>query len=171
MWHCTRACLTCTYVYTRVRVHVHASECTYILNLYITYLFIHIRYVNAYVWARRERKMGRLYRLQHEILSCRPLAKKLSFEIHSSSPQQKKHRSVKEESLSTHINIQTVADARRAKKPRPHKFTDQHYRFIDDAMAESDQLTSRQLHHLVQEAFPGVEVSISTIKRARRELG
>ena len=66
-------------------------------------------------------------------------------------------------------NTGTVADARRARRPR--KLQDQHYRFTDDAMVENDQLTSRQLHHLLQEAFPGVEVSISTIKRARRELG
>ena len=65
-------------------------------------------------------------------------------------------------------NTGSVADACKARRPRKLQ---EHYRFIDDAMAENDQLTSRQLHQSHQEAFPGVEVSISTIKRAERELG
>ena len=57
-------------------------------------------------------------------------------------------------------NTGSVADACKARRPRKLQ---EHYRFIDDAMAENDQLTSRQLHQSLQEAFPEVEVSISCL--------
>ena len=57
------------------------------------------------------------------------------------------------------------------KAPRSKILSEEHYRFIDDTMAESKDLTARQLHTLFVEKYPGIEVSISTIKRARFELG
>ena len=45
------------------------------------------------------------------------------------------------------------------------------FQFIDEAMAENKELTSRQLFHKLLEEFPGVKTSISAVKRARRELG
>ena len=38
-------------------------------------------------------------------------------------------------------------------------------------MAENNELTSLQLYNLFKEKYPEVSASISTIKRARRELG
>ena len=43
--------------------------------------------------------------------------------------------------------------------------------FIDEALADNDELTSRQLRGLLEERWPGIEVSLSTVKRARKELG
>ena len=45
------------------------------------------------------------------------------------------------------------------------------YRYIDNCMAENKELTSRQLYQKLLEEFPGVKTSISSVKRARRELG
>ena len=63
----------------------------------------------------------------------------------------------------------SVADERKTRRPR--KLGDEHLRFIDDAMAENDELTSSQLYNMFQEQYPEISVSISTIKRVRRELG
>ncbi len=38
-------------------------------------------------------------------------------------------------------------------------------------MASNDELTARQLYQLFQEEYPDLNVSMSTIKRARHELG
>ena len=38
-------------------------------------------------------------------------------------------------------------------------------------MAENNELTSSQLYNVFKEKYPEVSASISTIKRARRELG
>ena len=43
--------------------------------------------------------------------------------------------------------------------------------FIDEAMEADRELTSRQLHGPVVEKYPDLNVSISTIKRARQALG
>ena len=71
--------------------------------------------------------------------------------------------------LKKYSNCRTIADLRRA--PRPRILQDEHYRFIDDTMADNMDLTARQLFCLFKEKFATVEVSISTIKRARLELG
>lgn len=63
----------------------------------------------------------------------------------------------------------SVADYRPI--PRPKKLKNEHYRFIDEKMAENDELTARELLSKLQEEFPEVSVSISTVKRAKRELG
>ena len=52
----------------------------------------------------------------------------------------------------------------------PRKLGDEHYRFIDDCMA-SDELTAKKLRDKLLETFPGLNVSVSTVKRARMELG
>ena len=44
-------------------------------------------------------------------------------------------------------------------------------KFIDSAMASNVELSARKLHNLLKSKFPDVEVSESTVKRARRELG
>lgn len=54
---------------------------------------------------------------------------------------------------------------------RQKKLTDEHYRFIDAAMARNNELSAPKLHALLREKFPDCVVSESTVKRARRELG
>ena len=44
-------------------------------------------------------------------------------------------------------------------------------RFIDKAMENNDKLTGRQLHELLLEIWPDLQISISTIKRVKRMLG
>ena len=48
----------------------------------------------------------------------------------------------------------SVADERKMKRPR--KLQDEYFRFVDDAMAENDELTSLQLYNLFREKYPGV---------------
>ena len=57
------------------------------------------------------------------------------------------------------------------KKHRSSKVFECHYRYIDDVMTEDNELTSRQLFALFSTKYPDVQVSISTIKRARQHLG
>ena len=58
--------------------------------------------------------------------------------------------------------------------PKPHRKTilnkDQ-VRFIDKAMENNDELTGRQLHELLLEIWPDLQISITTIKKVRRMLG
>ena len=63
----------------------------------------------------------------------------------------------------------SVGDIKR--RPRSGKLQEEHYRFVDDLMAENTDLTSRQLHTAFKVAYPLVEVSVSTVKRVRRYLG
>ena len=63
----------------------------------------------------------------------------------------------------------SVADHQTVKPPR--KLTDEHYHFIDDCMADDDELTATKLQAMLKERYPSLEVSVSTIKRARMELG
>ena len=67
------------------------------------------------------------------------------------------------------MDTKVVCDLSRA--PQPRKLEEIHYRFIDDEMAINSNLTSRQLHAIFSEKFPSVDVSLSTIKRSRFELG
>ena len=46
----------------------------------------------------------------------------------------------------------------------------EHYRDIDGALAVNDELTSRQRAMLLSK-YPELSMSISTVERARRELG
>jgi len=38
-------------------------------------------------------------------------------------------------------------------------------------MSKNDELTARMLQDIIKEKYPGIVVSISTIKRVRKELG
>ena len=67
--------------------------------------------------------------------------------------------------LKKYSRCHTIADLKRA--PRPRILQGEHYRFIDDTMAERMDLTARQLYRLFKEKFSAIEVSMSTIKRAR----
>jgi hypothetical protein len=62
-----------------------------------------------------------------------------------------------------------VVDLKR--KPRSSLLGQDHYRFIDKAMMVNNEFTSRQLFLLFIAEYPENQVSISTIKRARRHLG
>ena len=58
--------------------------------------------------------------------------------------------------------------------PRPQRariLTDKQLIFIDEALADNDELTARQLRGLIQDKWPETSVSISTIKHARKNLG
>lgn len=63
----------------------------------------------------------------------------------------------------------TVGDLRRSRLPK--KLSEDQLVFIDDSLAENDELTARKLRYLLQERWPETVVSISTIKRARKGLG
>lgn len=73
--------------------------------------------------------------------------------------------------MSLDREVQENWNSDRKAAPRPRKLQDCHYRFIDDAMVENDELTSGQLYRMFNNAYPDVDVSLSTVKRARRELG
>ena len=47
----------------------------------------------------------------------------------------------------------------------------EHYRFIDDTIAENMDLSAQQLFAVFKDKFASVHVSLSTIKRVRLELG
>ena len=66
--------------------------------------------------------------------------------------------------------IKLVVDLKK-KKPRSSILEECHYRFIDEAMAANNELTSRQLFSLFTDEYPEVQISISTVKRARKHLG
>ena len=54
---------------------------------------------------------------------------------------------------------------RRTVKP-PRKLDNQHYRFIDDCMAEDDELIVTKLCDKLLERFPTLNMSVNTVKRA-----
>ena len=63
----------------------------------------------------------------------------------------------------------SVCDNRTYKPPRT--LTEEHLRFIDETMADNPELTGTQLADKLKEHFPSLKVSVSTVKRVRRELG
>ena len=63
----------------------------------------------------------------------------------------------------------SIADIKR--RPRLRRLSEEHYRFVDEVMAQNTDLTSRQLHTAFKAVYPSTEASLSTIKRARRDLG
>ena len=63
----------------------------------------------------------------------------------------------------------TIVDMPR-RRPTP-KLSREQLRFIDDSMASNDELTSRKLREMLEDRWPDVKVSLSTVKRARRHLG
>ena len=63
----------------------------------------------------------------------------------------------------------SVADYRPT--ARPKKLKEIHYQFIDKQMAKDDELTGIKLLRMLKEEFPDVSVSLSTVKKAKCELG
>ena len=63
----------------------------------------------------------------------------------------------------------TVADLpRRTIQPKIGK---EQLIFIDEALAENDELTARLLRDMMIAKWPNLEISLSTIKRARKFIG
>ena len=71
--------------------------------------------------------------------------------------------------VTKYIRTNTVVDRPRSKRPRI--LNDQHYKAIDNALRNNDELTTRQLHSLLTHEWPSLSVSLSTVKRARHDLG
>ena len=63
----------------------------------------------------------------------------------------------------------SVVDRPRAAAPKI--LNEEHYHEIDSAISENDELTSRQLRALLTEKHSELSMSLSTVERARRELG
>ena len=72
------------------------------------------------------------------------------------------------QSTSYFVNT-TIMDLLRARPPS--KLSHEQLVFIDDTMAANDELTARQLCQLLDYHWPGMTLSLSTVKRARRCLG
>ena len=54
---------------------------------------------------------------------------------------------------------------------RPSILVREHYEFIDECMVENNELTARCLRSKLQGRFPGFNLSLSTVRRARKDLG
>ena len=59
----------------------------------------------------------------------------------------------------------------RPRLSRPKLLNREHYEFIDNTLASNDELTSQHLRSLLVGEFPELRVLLSTVKRARHELG
>ena len=64
---------------------------------------------------------------------------------------------------------ESIGDMKRS--PRSRGLDEKQCRFIDELMAKNTDLSSRQLYSALKEAYPMVEASLSTVKRAQRHLG
>ena len=62
-----------------------------------------------------------------------------------------------------------IVDCKR--NPRPLILDQEHYAFIDKAMMENDELTAYQLLHKLKHMYPESKLSLSTVRRAGRDLG
>ena len=62
-----------------------------------------------------------------------------------------------------------IVDLPRRKRPR--KITSEMLEMIDNALKQNDELSSQQLGSQLKERFPLLNVSLSIIKRARKEKG
>lgn len=67
-----------------------------------------------------------------------------------------------------HHHTGLIEDLKRA--PHRRQLSNEHFRFIDEAVERNPELTSRQLHSLLCEKF-SISASLSTVKRARLALG
>ena len=63
----------------------------------------------------------------------------------------------------------SVAD--RPRRSRARLLSREHYNLIDQVLISNDELTTEQIHGLLLQKFPDLKVSISTVKRARYDLG
>jgi len=57
------------------------------------------------------------------------------------------------------------------RKAVPRKITHEMISKIDDLLSENDELTARQIRNRLKDQYPHLEVSLSTIKKARKEAG
>ena len=57
------------------------------------------------------------------------------------------------------------------KKRRASKLNDEYYKYTDNVMADNDELTARQLHHMLTSQWPELSLSVHTVRRARWKLG
>ena len=63
----------------------------------------------------------------------------------------------------------TYADLR--KPPRKLILNKEQVSFIDKEMEKNDEITARKMHGLLLERWPHLNISLSTIKRIKRNLG
>ena len=61
-----------------------------------------------------------------------------------------------------------VKDLTRARPPK--KLLADQVLFIDDTLADNDELTARNLCDLLQDRWPEINMSLSTIKRTQKDL-
>ena len=73
------------------------------------------------------------------------------------------------ELIKKYHGTQRIADMPRA--ARTKKLQQEHYVFIDNTMAENDELTARKLMEMLLTEFPNLDMSLSTVKRAKLDLG
>ena len=57
------------------------------------------------------------------------------------------------------------------RRSRPRKLTQAMVNKLNEALSDNDELTARQARNLLTEKWPGLRVSLPTIKRIRKELG
>ena len=57
------------------------------------------------------------------------------------------------------------------RESRPSILKQEHYEYIDRAMIENDELTAHTLYCLLKESYPELKLSLSTVRRARKDLG
>ena len=55
------------------------------------------------------------------------------------------------------------------RRTRPRKLTQEMMEVLNEALSENDELTAREACDLLIEGWPGIQVSLSTIKRIRRK--
>ena len=57
------------------------------------------------------------------------------------------------------------------KRTKTKKITDEMVAIIDEALSNNDELTERELRSILVERWPGLRVTLSTIKRIRNQIG
>ena len=71
--------------------------------------------------------------------------------------------------LKKHKQEGNVGD--QARRLRSAKLSQEQLVFIDNAMVENDELSSRQLHQRLEDRWQGLWVSLQTVRRVRKHLG
>ena len=71
--------------------------------------------------------------------------------------------------LSKFRKTSSIADIKR--QPCSRWLNEEHYRFVDEIMAQNTDLSSRQLYNMFKTSYPSTEASLSMIKRAHCDLG
>ena len=57
------------------------------------------------------------------------------------------------------------------KRTRARKINDEMIAVMDDALSNNDELTSRETRSILVERWPNLDVTLSTIKRIRNQIG